>query len=125
MEIFVVVSGKITERTWKRNLLKMQGTIFESLDGSFDRAIFPLPDYPTMDLVNYKHGMNNYYFYLEKAFALSKVLCIKAIAYYYGGNAEKDDAKKYIKNWNLDMGYFIRVKKTDDKKSIVVRFEHS
>lgn len=98
---------------------------FEALDGSYDRALFPFPDYPTMDLVNYKHGMNKYFFYLEKGFDLSKMLGNKAIAYYNGGNAEKDDAKKYIKNWNLDMGYFIRVKKTDDKKSIVVRFEHS
>ena len=101
--------------------------IFEAFDGSYDRALFPFPDKPSMNLVNYSFRGHDYWDYLNRAFTLSQALCKLAIGYYKGSTG-KDDLKKYLKDWNLDMGYCINVEaqKKDDKiKSIHIRYEHS
>lgn len=102
--------------------------IFEGLDGSYDRALFPFPDEPSEKLVNYKHRGHDYYDYLKRAFTLSKALCKKAIDYYKGGAREKDELKKYLKDWNLDTGYCINVyakEKNNKIESIHIKYEHS
>jgi len=99
---------------------------FEVLDVGYDGAEEPIPDKPSENLVNYIHRANDHKFYVEKAITLSKTLCKIAIDYYHD-RIEKKVIQKYLKNWNLDTGYFIRVKPDNDKKikSIHVKFEHS
>jgi len=105
--------------------------IFESLDGSYDRALFPFPDKPSMNLVNYRNRDHDYYDYLKRAFRLSKALCKKAIEYYKApdpATQEKKVLKEYLKDWNLDMGYHINVytePKNAEMESIHIRYEHS
>jgi hypothetical protein len=115
--------------TLDRNALWTAGNrYFESLDGSYDRALFPFPDYPSESLVNYEHRGHDYYFYLEKGIALSKALFRIAIDYYNGGESEKNRLKKYLKDWNLDMGYWLNVSaeaKGGHIESVRIRFEHS
>jgi len=102
--------------------------LFEAFDLGYDTASFPIPDKPSMNLVNYENRAHDYYDYLNRAFTLSQELCKKALAYYKGGDSEKVDLKEYLKDWNLDTGYYIKVdKKTSGDKieSIHIRFEHS
>lgn len=105
--------------------------VFEMLDGCYDRAIFPFPKEPSENLVNYRHRDHDYYDYLERAFTLSKALCRIALDYYKApkpGTLEKKELKKYLKDWNLDMGYCVNVyakKKDDILESIHIRYEHS
>lgn len=102
--------------------------IFESLDGSYDRALFPFPDKPSINLVNYQYRGHDYWDYLKRTFVLSQTLCNKAIDYYRGGDQAKTELKKYLKNWNLDMGYcfYLRAEKNGDKiESIHIVCEHS
>jgi hypothetical protein len=101
--------------------------IFESLDGSYDRALFPFPDKPSMNLVNYRNRDHDYWDYLNRAFTLSKVLCEKAIDYYNGGDKQKKELINYLKNWNLDMGYCISIETTtkgEKIESIHIKLEH-
>jgi len=101
--------------------------IFESLDGSYDRALFPFPDRPSYNLVNYGYRKHDYKFYLAKATALSQALCTKALDYVHGGQSEKDSLKKYLKNWNLDMGYTLKLeaKMSNNVLEVHVKCEHS
>jgi hypothetical protein len=103
---------------------------FETLDVGYDTAVFPMPDDPSESLVNYEHRGNDYNFYLGKAQDLSKALCRKTLDYNNGGQKEKDQLIKYLKDWNLDTGYCINVyalptPPTTAIKSIHVRYEHT
>ncbi|MGD0405308.1 MAG: zinc dependent phospholipase C family protein [Candidatus Bathyarchaeia archaeon] len=112
------------------SLWKAGNNYFELLDVGYDTAMDPLPDNPTEVLVNYDHRRNDYLFYLSKAQDLSKALCKKALDYNNGGQKEKDQLIKYLKDWNLDTGYCINVYALPSPprtqiKSIHIRYEHS
>lgn len=112
-------------RRWEEEPLEDAGDkIFEAFDVGYDTAGFPLPDNPSMNLVNYGHRGHDYWDYLKRAFTLSKALCGKAIDYYKGGDEEKKELKKRLKDWNLDTGYCLIVD-TQKKGELHLRFEHS
>jgi hypothetical protein len=65
---------------------------------------------------------NDYKWYLlGKAVEASKTLCGDALDLFYDRNSER--LPKYLKDWNLDTGYRIKVDKKDD--GIHIRYEHS
>jgi hypothetical protein len=100
---------------------------FNALDIGYDQAWFPVPDLPSKNLVDYEFGNNSYWWYIEKAFALSKALCKKAIKY-YEGEIDRKMLKESLKDWNLDTGYCINVetKKENNKiESIHIKYEHN
>jgi hypothetical protein len=124
--------AEVYEKNLKeKHLWTASNRVFEMLDGSYDRALFPFPEVPSMNLVDYRRRDHDCYDYLKRAFTLSKALCKLAIEYYKTpspATTQKKTLKEYLKDWNLDTGYHINVdteKKNDRINSIHIRYEHS
>jgi hypothetical protein len=100
---------------------------------TFNKAVFPIPKKPSMNLVNYPMRKHDYWYYLQKAFSLTEKLSQQALNYYQCApeqdEAELKELKKWLKNWNLDMGYcyyvYITPNETTGESDIHIRCEHS